>query len=183
MRLVSIRPGPHSLSDAPAAPAGEASGSRAAPAVSIEPVPAASWKTRGWNALWLCSASAPILVAGMLTPSDKGVGTHQQLGLPPCTFLWLTGFPCPFCGMTTSFAWAAHLHPLKSFATQPAGFLLFLACAAFAPWLLALAVSGRYAFRPEDVLARIPLKGWYAMIAAVALGWAWKIAVVRGWVA
>ena len=32
------------------------------------------------------------------------MGTHQQLGLPPCNFVTLTGYPCPACGMTTSFA-------------------------------------------------------------------------------
>ncbi len=51
-----------------------------------------------------------ILVAGLLVtarglePSRTGRGTHQQLGLPPCTSIVLFGAPCPACGMTTSWA-------------------------------------------------------------------------------
>ena len=36
--------------------------------------------------------------------APRVIATHQQLGLPPCTFLEVTGVPCPACGMTTSFA-------------------------------------------------------------------------------
>lgn len=139
-------------------------------------------KTRLWNLLWTCSASAPLLIAGMLHPSENGVGTHQQLGLPPCTFLWATGFPCPFCGMTTSWSFAAHFDIARSIRTQPAGFALFVACLAFVPWLIALAVSGRVAFRPEIVLARIPIRAWYAIFFALTLAWIFKIASVRGWI-
>ena len=140
------------------------------------------WKARAWNFGWTCSAAAPLLVARMLTPSERGVGTHQQLGLPPCTFLWATGFPCPFCGMTTSWALAAHYEIARSIHTQPAGFALFVVCAAFVPILLALAITGRIAFRPEQVLARVSPRGWYAIFALLALAWGWKIALVRGWI-
>src|SRR5262245_22992061 len=34
----------------------------------------------------------------------RSMATHRQLGLPPCTFMEVTGVPCPSCGMTTSFA-------------------------------------------------------------------------------
>src|SRR3954447_16098360 len=42
-------------------------------------------------------------VACWLRPDPRGMGTHQQLGLPPCTFYLYTDVPCPSCGMTTSF--------------------------------------------------------------------------------
>ena len=45
-----------------------------------------------------------LAVAAWLEPSPTGIGTHQQLGLPPCTFWMLFGRPCPTCGMTTSWA-------------------------------------------------------------------------------
>ena len=34
---------------------------------------------------------APLGVAAMLRPDGRGFGTHQQLGLPPCTFRVLFG--------------------------------------------------------------------------------------------
>ncbi|NBO19844.1 MAG: DUF2752 domain-containing protein, partial [Proteobacteria bacterium] len=37
-----------------------------------------------------------------LTPDARGLGTHEQLGLPPCGFYLWYGLPCPSCGMTTS---------------------------------------------------------------------------------
>ena len=46
----------------------------------------------------------PFLVAMRLDPNPSGLGTHRQLGLPPCTALVLWDIRCPMCGMTT--AWA-----------------------------------------------------------------------------
>ena len=48
---------------------------------------------------------ALLVTAGTLTPDEQGFGTHQQLGLPPCTFYLVFKRPCPACGMTTSWAW------------------------------------------------------------------------------
>jgi len=51
---------------------------------------------------------------------------HEQLGLPPCQFLQSTGFPCPSCGLTSSFALLAHGDPVPAFLANPAGPLIFL---------------------------------------------------------
>jgi hypothetical protein len=65
-------------------------------------------KLIGWRRLAVAAAAigflAPLVVARCLVPDPRGLGTHQQLGLPPCTFRVLFGRPCPACGMTT--AWA-----------------------------------------------------------------------------
>jgi hypothetical protein len=73
----------------------------------------------------LLLATVTLGLSRYLQPSARGFGTHEQLGLPPCTFLHLTGIPCPSCGLTTSFAHAAHLQFLNSFLAQPFGLLLF----------------------------------------------------------
>ncbi len=46
-----------------------------------------------------------LLVARVLTPAVAGLGTHQQLGLPPCSMRVLFGMRCPACGMTTSWSY------------------------------------------------------------------------------
>lgn len=61
-----------------------------------------------------------------LTPATQGFGTHMQLGLGGCAMLTMTGWPCPMCGMTTTFSLMAHLRPLEALVTQPFGIVLFL---------------------------------------------------------
>jgi hypothetical protein len=87
---------------------------------------APSWSTRlGWAFLGLTPAVV-ILLAAFLTPDASGHGTHMQLGLPPCGFLYLTGYPCPGCGLTTCFAYMVRLEVVQATAANPFGVLLFL---------------------------------------------------------
>jgi Protein of unknown function (DUF2752) len=72
-------------------------------------------------------------VARRLDPAARGYGTHTELGLPPCTFLRLTHLPCPSCGMTTSFAWAARMDFWQAFLANPFGLLLFFGTVALIP--------------------------------------------------
>jgi len=81
-------------------------------------------------------------VALWLTPDPKGFGTHQQLGMPPCTFHILTGLNCPHCGMTTSFCWFARGRWRQSIQTSPAGFILATGLVLAWPWLMAVGVTG-----------------------------------------
>ena len=67
-----------------------------------------------------------MLLARLLSPSSTGVGTHQQLGLPTCPFLLMTGFPCPLCGITTSLSLAVRGEWHSALETQPFGLLVFL---------------------------------------------------------
>lgn len=76
------------------------------------------------SAMIAAACAAVIGVAAWLPPSPNGVGTHTGLGLPPCSWVEYTDFPCPTCGMTTAFAFAADARFTKSFLTQPMGFVL-----------------------------------------------------------
>lgn len=59
-----------------------------------------------------------------LYPSTDGHGTHRQLGLPPCGFLTVTGYPCPSCGLTTSFSYLVRGNWFDALRTQPFGLVL-----------------------------------------------------------
>ena len=75
-------------------------------------------------ALFLPS-TAVIGVARWLSPDPAGVGTHIQLGLAPCGVMAWSGFPCPMCGMTTTFSLMANLRPIDAVLNQPFGVFLF----------------------------------------------------------
>jgi hypothetical protein len=132
----------------------------------------ASLRLRG--ALLLVPCAAVLCVAVWLTPRSAGYGTHQQLGLPPCSFLSRTGYPCPSCGLTSSFAAMAHGRIAEALRDHPFGPPLVLAVAAIGLCGLAELVSGR------DVVLRLLRPGaWWAVVAATGLlaGWGIKIAL------
>jgi hypothetical protein len=103
----------------------------------------------GWLLLAL-GADALLVTARLLTPAESGLGTHTQLGLPPCGFLLLFGKPCPACGLTTAFAQLARLELAASLRANPVGLPLFLATVA----LFACALRGW--------LGGVHLRGWLA---------------------
>jgi Protein of unknown function (DUF2752) len=63
-------------------------------------------------------------IAVFLKPNPDGLGTHQQLGLPPCTFQFLLGIRCPACGMTTSWSYMMKGMIRNAFETSSSGTLL-----------------------------------------------------------
>ena len=121
-------------------------------------------------------AISVLLTAAGLTPDAQGVGTHTQLGMQPCQFLYRTGIPCAGCGMTTSFSNFAHGQVLASFVTHPFGFVLAIACAV-AFWVgTYCAITGKASYR---LLRMIPMKAhlWF-WLGIGLLGWVWKIVAV-----
>jgi hypothetical protein len=115
----------------------------------LEVVPYLRW----WVRVGLLAVAAGlILVFGIalrLKPyDDEGrplrMETHRQLGLPSCQFYFVTGLPCPSCGMTTSFALLMHGDPWNSLRANAVGTLLACFCLFLIPWCLA----GVYFQRP-----------------------------------
>jgi hypothetical protein len=124
------------------------------------------------------AAGALLCLARFLQPSPKGVGTHVQLGLPPCAFFHFTGIPCPSCGLTTSVAHAARLHFYEAFITQPFGLIVF--CAAI--FSLPLSICFVYRQTPWSSLSfrRGRKLVIYLASALFLLSWLYKIAAMKG---
>jgi hypothetical protein len=126
---------------------------------------------------------ALLITAAVLVPSPTGVGTHRGLRLSACEFLEQTGYPCPACGMTTSFAWFARGDWIASGYVQPMGFVLAAGC-GIAFWAgLWTAVTGRSVRR---VISVIPDTYYLFPLLGIALAaWIWKIWIHRhgldGW--
>ena len=95
----------------------------------------------GWSAIGLLALLA---VAAWLKPDPQGLGTHQQFGLPPCTFRVLFGLPCPTCGMTTAWAHLVRGELGDAFLVNAAGALLAMLAIAAVPWLVGSAIRGRW---------------------------------------
>jgi len=117
---------------------------------------------------------AVLTIAAVITPDPRGLGTHQQLlRLAPCSFVLTSGLPCPTCGMTTSFAWMLHGHPLKAFLVQPAGAVLCLATVALLLFSLWVVCSGNIV--SPDWTRIGPVKLMLAVGLLILGGWAFKI--------
>ena len=133
---------------------------------------------RALAAAWLTILSFGFGLARWLTPAAAGLGTHQQLGLPPCTVRALCGVPCPSCGMTTSFAHFTRGEWAASAAANVGGFLLAVVCAAELVWLAASLAAGR-PWAPAGVRARgdVVLATALGAVGAVTLAdWALRLA-------
>lgn len=85
-----------------------------------------------------------LLLARYLNPSPEGMGTHQQLGLPPCTFVGMFGVRCPTCGMTTSWAHFTRLQFASSWQANPGGLCLAIVALFAGVHAIIAAIRARY---------------------------------------
>ena len=114
-------------------------------------------------------------VAFWMNPSRNHLGTHRQLGLPPCAFVAVTGFPCPTCGMTTAYAYVVRGQLIDAARSSAFGMLLAIGTAGIAVAAVCCAIIGRY-----------PNLNWYRVDAVklvyygalmLVLSWGLKIAL------
>jgi hypothetical protein len=117
-------------------------------------------------------------LAAWLEPSPEGLGTHSQLAMPPCGWILMADVPCPTCGMTTAFAYAADGNFIGALWAQPMGAVLALAAA------MALVV-GVYTAVTGSRVAVLFTRLWSRRAAwALGLGlggaWIYKIIIYKG---
>ena len=93
--------------------------------------------------LWTLCILAGFGTAAQLKPDPRGFGTHEQLGLPPCTIQQLFGISCPSCGMTTSFSHFTRGQFLQSARANAAGLLIAMFFALQVPWCFISVMRGR----------------------------------------
>jgi hypothetical protein len=129
------------------------------------------------QALWLMLAIAALSVLGLsrwLVPDARGLGTHTQLGLPPCGFWSLTGLPCPACGLTTCFAHLARGELTLALHANPLGVVLF-ACVLTSPVIAMWASARKRAF--FETFSRVRnARFWIAFAAVVFVQWLARVA-------
>lgn len=105
--------------------------------------------TRAVLVLMAAGLVGVFVVAAWIRPYDadgqpRAMGTHMQLGLPPCSMVALMGRPCPSCGMTTAFALLVRGDVANSLRANWAGTLIAIFWAALIPWAAASAIRARY---------------------------------------
>ena len=119
------------------------------------------------------SLIAVFIIAALLTPDARGLGTHEQLGFGACPSLTFFHIPCAFCGMTTTFALMVRGHLIAGFLTQPAGAVLFMGAAFACSVSLAMVVAGR---TPSWAGTGIFNKRFFLTGAGVIVGsWIYKV--------
>lgn len=128
---------------------------------------------------FLAAVASIVLAIGLATavwlePDARGLGTHQQLGFPPCTFVTLFGRRCPSCGMTTAWANLVRARLAKALQANAGGAILGLLAMGLMPWLAVSALRGRWLIGtpPTAAVAWIAV----AVVAVTLIDW-----VVRWW--
>jgi hypothetical protein len=112
-------------------------------------------------AAWVLAGGGLLGVARSLSPASAGLGTHQQLGLPPCSMRMLFGLRCPACGMTTSWSWLTRGDLVASASANLSGMLLGLFV------VLLLVLGFRLAWYGRSLSRRV---NWWVGFGVVFIG-------------
>ena len=130
-------------------------------------------KIRIWAGVVLGASVALLIVAFRLHPDERGVGTHEQLGLPPCGLVQFVGIPCPTCGMTTAYSHTVRGRLIAGLSAQPFGFALAFGTILSVGLSAVIVVSGKtwrvnwYRISPHRTVL--------LLVAFFILAWLYKI--------
>jgi len=133
---------------------------------------------RIFSVLALVPAGALLTIAARLDPDPAGMGTHRQMGLGPCSFLTWTGWPCPTCGMTTTFSLAADGRLLDAFINQPFGLVLFLVDVAIVVVAILELVAPRRRWRRLFAWV-MDREGWASLAILIGMMCGWAVRLVH----
>jgi len=93
----------------------------------------------GIGGLMLCGLG----LCALVQPDPSGIGTHRQLGLPPCLICLATGRErCPSCGLTTGISHLIRGHWAQASAAHPAAPVVFTIWCGMACYSLVIAALG-----------------------------------------
>lgn len=144
-------------------------------------LPIRTEKIRRLYALGYALAAIAILaVAFFLQPSEEGIGTHRQLGLPTCGWIVAADLPCPTCGMTTAWSYTVRGEIPTAFNTQPMGMILAFIAMGIAIGGIFVAITG-YSFAPL-FFTFPPSKLFIIGIILAGAAWGYKILLHKGYI-
>ena len=134
-----------------------------------------SWKRvtlRALGAVLVTGSVVLLLIAARLEPSRSGLGTHHQLGLPPCTIRVVFGIRCPSCGMTTSWAYLMNGDLVSAARANLGGLLLGVMTIGSFAVTLPMAVRGRM---PRDRVIKNATIALSAIVVVSLSEWLWRL--------
>ena len=111
---------------------------------------------------------AGFCLAASVDPDPRGFGTHQQLGLPPCTFQDQFKLPCPSCGMTTSWSLATRGEVLEAARINCGGLALAIIALAYLP------ASCYFIWRGRSTRG-----GWFSLALGISILTSLMIAIAQ----
>ena len=114
---------------------------------------------------------AAIALACWIVMIGAHVNLPERLGMPGCSFLATTGYPCPSCGMTRGMVNMARGRIAAAAQLQPFSVLLFSGIVVVAVFAMGEALTG------GDLLTKLHPRIWWVWIGlgGMLAGWAWVL--------
>ncbi len=146
--------------------------------IPVHEGPRPVWLDRVFALAVLAAAVTCTVALATIDPDPRGYDTHTQLGMSPCMWPKVYGYPCPTCGATTAAAMVVHGRLIAAFVTQPFGAAVAIAGIAFG------AVAGWCLLRSRsflDVWMQVPrlALAFFAMLLLL-FAWGYKCLVFAG---